>query len=119
MLVRGSTAATSRWRCAYISLVVTPRCAEAYEAKGIPARRIGSLKASAKLAQDEDEECKDVLKDPAALHLSNCSFEELKDLEAQDTASLKAECQSLGLPVQHLRQQDTAALRDMICHMED
>lgn len=62
------------------------RCAEAYEAKGIPARRIGSLKASAKLAQ------------------------ELKDLEAQETASLKAECQSLGLPVQHLRQQE---LRDL------
>ncbi|CAE7213757.1 unnamed protein product [Symbiodinium natans] len=62
------------------------RCADAYEAKGIPARRLGSLKAAAKLAQ------------------------ELKDLESQDAASLKADCQSLGLPVQHLRQQE---LRDL------
>ncbi|CAE7207925.1 unnamed protein product [Symbiodinium pilosum] len=62
------------------------RCAEAYEAKGIPARRIGSLKAAAKLAQ------------------------ELKDLDSQDAASLKADCRNLGLPVEHLRLQE---LRDL------
>eukprot|EP00439_Symbiodinium_sp_Y106_P038842 s6266_g4.t1 len=54
---------------------------------------------------------------PALLLTALCSgfFEELKDLEAQDTASLKAECQSLGLPELRDLHRELALWRALPC----
>ena len=46
-----------------------------------------------------------------AQYLQSIPHQELKDLDSQDAASLKADCRNLGLPVEHLRLQDSRALK--------
>eukprot|EP00930_Biecheleria_cincta_P080204 TRINITY_DN6831_c0_g1_i1.p1 TRINITY_DN6831_c0_g1~~TRINITY_DN6831_c0_g1_i1.p1 ORF type:complete len:932 (-),score=159.25 TRINITY_DN6831_c0_g1_i1:237-3032(-) len=70
-----------------VEMLLLDRCAETYEAKGIPAKRLGSLKAAAKFA------------------------EQIKELEAKDTESLKQDCRSLGLPTEHLQRQELLDVR--------
>lgn len=70
-----------------VERLLLDRCADTYEAKGIPAKRLGSLKAAAKFA------------------------EQIKALEAKDTESLKQDCRSLGLPSEHLQRQELLDLR--------
>ncbi len=41
-----------RQHCQLVEQLLLRRCAEFYEGKGIPARRLGSLKAAANLAKD-------------------------------------------------------------------
>ncbi|CAJ1404051.1 unnamed protein product [Effrenium voratum] len=69
-------------QCQLVEQLLLRRCADFYEDKGIPARRLGSLKAAAKLAK------------------------ELADLDGIDISSLKAECRRLGVPAEHLQRQE-------------
>lgn len=75
-----------RQHCQLVEQLLLRLCAEFYEGKGIPARRLGSLKAAANLAK------------------------ELAELDRQDSASLKSECRRLGVPADHLRQQELLEL---------
>jgi len=75
-----------RQHCQLVEQLLLRRCAEFYEGKGIPARRLGSLKAAANLAK------------------------ELADLDRQESSSLKSECRRLGVPAEHLRQQELVEL---------
>eukprot|EP00930_Biecheleria_cincta_P084037 TRINITY_DN73536_c0_g1_i1.p1 TRINITY_DN73536_c0_g1~~TRINITY_DN73536_c0_g1_i1.p1 ORF type:complete len:1021 (-),score=248.60 TRINITY_DN73536_c0_g1_i1:293-2965(-) len=69
-------------QCQLVERLLLDRCAEAYEAKGIPARRFGSLKAAARFS------------------------EEIRGLEAKSAESLKQDCQTFGLPAAHLQRQE-------------
>eukprot|EP00930_Biecheleria_cincta_P048578 TRINITY_DN33865_c0_g1_i1.p1 TRINITY_DN33865_c0_g1~~TRINITY_DN33865_c0_g1_i1.p1 ORF type:complete len:979 (+),score=199.32 TRINITY_DN33865_c0_g1_i1:73-3009(+) len=69
-------------QCKLVEGLLLDRCAKIYEAKGIPARRLGSLKAAAKFA------------------------EQIKCLEEKDMDGLKQDCRQLGLPAETLQRQE-------------
>eukprot|EP00438_Fugacium_kawagutii_P001486 Skav202532 [mRNA] locus=scaffold2011:141643:153520:- [translate_table: standard] len=99
---RGTQQATQRLRldefrqhCQLVEQLLLRRCAEFYEGKGIPARRLGSLKAAANLAKDAGGPARSF----------GASSHELADLDRQESSTLKSECRRLGVPADHLRQQ--------------
>ena len=114
-----------RQHCQLVEQLLLRRCAEFYEGKGIPARRLGSLKAAANLAKDpcmatilksafvtprgSKRYVIEVWSPPCVLQTSwNCPSrdpQELADLDRQESSSLKSECRRLGVPAEHLRQQ--------------
>eukprot|EP00435_Cladocopium_sp_Y103_P059885 s910_g21.t1 len=101
-----------RQHCQLVEQLLLRRCAEFYEGKGIPARRLGSLKAAANLAKDslaKQTTDKRVMESFPASQYSNLA-QELAELDRQDSASLKSECRRLGVPADHLRQQELLEL---------
>lgn len=128
-----------RQHCQLVEQLLLRRCAEFYEGKGIPARRLGSLKAAANLAKDP---CRATISKsasvtprgskryvievfclPCVLQTSwNCPWrdpQELADLDRQESSSLKSECRRLGVPAEHLRQQAWQGLHQRIVEVYD